>query len=186
MSRWAQWPPNPKTGWSAQLLDRRARFIRPEAQHTGLFRQRLSQITAKALQRGEPLLWTHASLMAEPAFRKLGFTIGKREEVTIGQERFERFEKEPQLSEWTTGSGMDFGASFRFRSVANVQWEGGLHPYLLVHRPANARRSAVLLFRLMQVIVRRVIAEDVRWFTFKVAADGGQGPEADSLHLAGF
>jgi putative acetyltransferase len=74
-------------------------YIRPEAQHTGLFRQLLSQITATAIERGEPLLWTHASLMAEPAFRTLGFTIRKREEVTIGKERLERFEMERRLSE---------------------------------------------------------------------------------------
>ncbi len=73
-------------------------YIRPEAQHTGLFRQMLSRIIAKAVERGEPLLWTHASLMAEPAFRTLGFTVRKREEVMIGQERFERFEMERLLS----------------------------------------------------------------------------------------
>lgn len=72
-------------------------YIRPEAQHTGLFRQLLSRIVERAVEKREPLLWTHASLMAEPAFAKLGFTIRKRERVRIGNQEFDRCEMEKSL-----------------------------------------------------------------------------------------
>jgi putative acetyltransferase len=72
-------------------------YIRPEARHTGLFRQLLSQIVERAIAKGEPLLWTHASLMAEPAFANLGFTIRKRERVHIGDEALDRCEMEKFL-----------------------------------------------------------------------------------------
>lgn len=73
-------------------------YIRPEAQRTGLFRQLLGQIVERAAARGEPRLWTHASLMAEPAFGALGFTITRREVVTIGDQSFDRCEMERRLS----------------------------------------------------------------------------------------
>lgn len=73
-------------------------YIRPEAQHSGLFRQLLSRIVERARARGEPLLWTHASLMAEPAFASLGFTIRRREQVTIGDQVFDRCEMEMRLA----------------------------------------------------------------------------------------
>ena len=73
-------------------------YVRPEAQHTGLFRQLLLRIVERAIADGEPLLWTHASLMAERAFAKLGFTIRKRERVQIGDESFDRCEMEMSLS----------------------------------------------------------------------------------------
>ena len=72
-------------------------YIRPEAQHTGLFRQLLLHIVERALAKREPLLWTHASLMAEPAFESLGFTIRKRERVRIGNQVFDRCEMEKPL-----------------------------------------------------------------------------------------
>jgi putative acetyltransferase len=72
-------------------------YIRPDAQHTGLFRQLLSHIVRRAVAKREPMLWTHASLMAEPAFAKLGFTIRKRERVRIGEQEFERCEMEMPL-----------------------------------------------------------------------------------------
>ena len=58
-------------------------YIRPEAQKSGLFRQLLSRIIGQAVQTGEPRLWTHASLMAEPAFAKLGFKVRQREQVFL-------------------------------------------------------------------------------------------------------
>lgn len=73
-------------------------YIRPEAQHSGLFRQLLSRIAERAIARGEPLLWTHASLMAEPAFAKLGFEVRRREQVTIGEQVFDRCEMEMRLA----------------------------------------------------------------------------------------
>jgi putative acetyltransferase len=73
-------------------------YIRPEAQHSGLFQELLSRIIERALERREPLLWTHASLMAEPAFAKLGFTIRQRERVRIGDRLFDRCEMEMPLA----------------------------------------------------------------------------------------
>ncbi len=73
-------------------------YIRPEAQHTGLFRQLLTRIINRAIEKGEPLLWTHASLMAEPAFEKLGFSVRKRERVHIGDQSFDRCEMEKSLA----------------------------------------------------------------------------------------
>lgn len=72
-------------------------YIRPYAQHSGLFRQLLSRIIERAVAKREPLLWTHASLMAEPAFAKLGFTVRRRERVGIGDQEFDRCEMEKPL-----------------------------------------------------------------------------------------
>jgi putative acetyltransferase len=72
-------------------------YIRPKAQHSGLFRQLLARIAERAAARREPVLWTHASLMAEPAFAKLGFTVRKRERVRIGDQELDRFEMEKPL-----------------------------------------------------------------------------------------
>ena len=77
---------------------RKYRLPRFEAQHSGLFSQLLSRIVERAIAKGEPRLWTHASLMAEPAFEKLGFTLRKRERVTIGGQRFDRCEMEMRLT----------------------------------------------------------------------------------------
>lgn len=71
--------------------------IRPEAQHTGLFRQMLERIQDLGRSKGHETLWVHASLTAQPAFTALGFKINKREEVVIGTERFERFEMQKLL-----------------------------------------------------------------------------------------
>ena len=72
-------------------------YIRPRAQHTGLFRQLLNHVTERAIAKGEHVLWTHASLMAEPAFASLGFAIRKRERVRIGDQDFDRCEMEKSL-----------------------------------------------------------------------------------------
>lgn len=72
-------------------------YIRPEAQHKGLFRRLLERIAERAAEKGEPRLWTHASLMAEPAFAKLGFAVRKRERVLIGGQVLDRCEMEMSL-----------------------------------------------------------------------------------------
>ena len=72
-------------------------YIRPVAQHSGLFRQLFKHIIDRAHLKGEKRLWVHASLMAEPAFSALGFTVTKREHASIGQEQFERCEMEMSL-----------------------------------------------------------------------------------------
>lgn len=65
-------------------------FIRPDAQGTGLFRRLFDMIENKGRAIGEPRLWTHASLMAQPAFAAVGFTIIEHQVVQIGDEHFER------------------------------------------------------------------------------------------------
>jgi putative acetyltransferase len=73
-------------------------YIRPEAQHSGLFRILVARIVERAMARGEPRLWTHASLTAEPAFERLGFEVRRREQVTIGEQSFDRCEMEMRLA----------------------------------------------------------------------------------------
>jgi putative acetyltransferase len=73
-------------------------FIRPAARHTGLFGQLLARIVQRAAAKREPRLWTHASLMAEPAFAAHGFTVRKRERVRIGDEELDRCEMEKLLA----------------------------------------------------------------------------------------
>jgi putative acetyltransferase len=65
-------------------------FIRPEAQGSGLFRRLFIMIEEKACSQNEPRLWTHASLMAEPAFAAVGFVVVERQLVPIGDESLER------------------------------------------------------------------------------------------------
>ncbi len=65
-------------------------FIRPEAQGTGLFRRLFAMIEERALAQNEPRLWTHASLMAEPAFAAVGFAVVERQVVPIGDETLDR------------------------------------------------------------------------------------------------
>ena len=72
-------------------------YIRPEALHSGLFRQLLARIVARAIAERAPRLWTHASLMAEPAFASLGFVIQERQQVPIGRELLARCVMERRL-----------------------------------------------------------------------------------------
>jgi putative acetyltransferase len=70
-------------------------YIRPDAQGSGLFRRLFAMIEDKArevlsVSKGEPRLWTHASLMAQPAFAAVGFTAVEREVVQIGDESLKR------------------------------------------------------------------------------------------------
>lgn len=69
-------------------------FIRPDAQGNGLFRRLFAMIEDKARSQNEPRLWTHASLMAQPAFAAVGFTVVEHEVVQIGDQRFERAKME--------------------------------------------------------------------------------------------
>jgi putative acetyltransferase len=74
-------------------------FIRPEAQGTGLFRRLFAMIEAKARSQNERRLWTHASLMAEPAFAAVGFVVVERQVIQIGDQSFERARMEKLLGE---------------------------------------------------------------------------------------
>ena len=72
-------------------------YIRPHAQHSGLFRQMYQRIEERALARGDLLLWVHASLMAQPAFAAVGFTTRHSKWFEIGTEQLQRFEMEKRL-----------------------------------------------------------------------------------------
>ena len=65
-------------------------YIRPQAQGTGLFRRLFAMIEDKALSQNEPRLWTHASLMAQPAFAAVGLTVTEHQVVQIGDQHFKR------------------------------------------------------------------------------------------------
>ena len=65
-------------------------YIRPHAQGTGLFRRLFAMIERKAEDAGAKLVWTHASLMAQPAFSSMGFSIRSNEEVELNGQSFKR------------------------------------------------------------------------------------------------
>jgi putative acetyltransferase len=69
-------------------------YIRPSARGTGLFRLLLDRIEDHSLGRGDERLWVHASLMAQPAFTAMGFTVVERQTVDIGGQSLERAEME--------------------------------------------------------------------------------------------
>lgn len=56
-------------------------YIRPTAQGTGLFRRLFEAILRHAHAHGETMLSTHASLMAQPAFAAMGFSVDYHESV---------------------------------------------------------------------------------------------------------
>lgn len=58
-------------------------YIRPSAQGTGLFRRLYQRVETLARTAGETELSTHASLMAQPAFAAMGFTVAVHETVEI-------------------------------------------------------------------------------------------------------
>jgi putative acetyltransferase len=72
-------------------------FIRPDAQGTGLFRRLFAMIEDKARSQNELRLWTHASLMAEPAFAAVGFTVIEYQVVPIGDQHLNRAMMEKRL-----------------------------------------------------------------------------------------
>ena len=78
-------------------------YIRPQAQHSGLFRQMFERIEDRARARGDRLLWVHASLVAQPAFAAVGFTTKHSELFEIGNEQLRRFEMEKRLPEPASG-----------------------------------------------------------------------------------
>lgn len=71
-------------------------YIRPEHQGQGLFRRLYAEIEILARKRGKRI-WVHASLMAKPAFARMGFEITQKEDVALGVEMFERFEMQKRL-----------------------------------------------------------------------------------------
>jgi len=72
-------------------------YIRPAAQGTGLFRRLYDAVERRAVDEDQDRLWVHASLVAEPAFSAMGFSVVKKEVVEISGQSFERFEMEKPL-----------------------------------------------------------------------------------------
>lgn len=73
-------------------------YILPQHRGAGLFRRLYEKIEARGTALGHSRIWVHASLMAAPAFERMGFTATKREEVMLGEETLERFEMEKTLT----------------------------------------------------------------------------------------
>ena len=73
-------------------------FIRPEAQGTGVFRALFNMVEARARAVNEPRLWVHASLMVQPAFAAVCFSVTEHQVVQIGDQDFTRALMEMPLS----------------------------------------------------------------------------------------
>ena len=73
-------------------------FILPEHQGTGVFRRLHDRVEQWARQQGEARLWTHASLMAQPAFRARGFFVIHHETVERNGESLTRAKMEKTLT----------------------------------------------------------------------------------------
>ena len=72
-------------------------FIRPDAQGSGLFRRLFELVEARARAANETRLWVHASLMAQPAFAAVGFSVVEYQIVQIGDQLFQRAMMEKPL-----------------------------------------------------------------------------------------
>lgn len=73
-------------------------FIVPEARGKGAFRHMLEIIEQYALDIRLQRLWTHASLMAEPAFQAQGFSVIQHEMVDCADQKLPRAEMEKHLT----------------------------------------------------------------------------------------
>lgn len=73
-------------------------FVRPAFQGQGIFRKLHESVQSLAVNNGFDRIWTHASLMARPAFAAVGFQVLKQESVEIRDQSFERFEMEKRLT----------------------------------------------------------------------------------------
>lgn len=73
-------------------------FIRPDAQGSGLFRALFAMVETRARANAELRLWVHASLMAEPAFAAVGFSVVEHQVVQIADQDFKRAWMEKPLS----------------------------------------------------------------------------------------
>jgi putative acetyltransferase len=73
-------------------------YILPGARGRGLFRALCDAIETEARARGALRLATHASLMAEPAFRAMGFAVMHRETVDLGGQSLARARMEKELT----------------------------------------------------------------------------------------
>jgi putative acetyltransferase len=67
-------------------------------QATGLFRALFDMVETHARAANERRLWVHASLMAQPAFAAVGFSVTEHQVVQIGDQDFKRALMEKPLS----------------------------------------------------------------------------------------
>lgn len=65
-------------------------YIRPSAQGSGLFRRLFAEVIKRAEMSGETELSTHASLMAQPAFAAMGFSVDVHETVEVDGQKLAR------------------------------------------------------------------------------------------------
>ncbi|MEM7327141.1 MAG: GNAT family N-acetyltransferase [Pseudomonadota bacterium] len=72
-------------------------YIRPGAQGRGLFRRLFTAILDVAHAQGETALSTHASLMAQPAFAAMGFSIDHHETVAVDGQSLPRAQMSKKL-----------------------------------------------------------------------------------------
>lgn len=73
-------------------------YILAPVRGQGLFRKLYEKIEAAANAQKKTHVFTHASLMAAPAFAKMGFDYLEKEEVEIGGEMLPRFHMRKGLS----------------------------------------------------------------------------------------
>jgi putative acetyltransferase len=73
-------------------------FILPRSRRRGAFRHMYEIIEHQARQDGLERLRTHASLMAEPAFRAVGFSVTQQENVQRSGQTLARVEMEKILT----------------------------------------------------------------------------------------
>jgi len=72
-------------------------YIRPSVQRSGMFRRLYDKIEYQALDTHTDRLWTHASLMARPAFSAMGFIVTNNQNVELNGQTFNRFKMEKIL-----------------------------------------------------------------------------------------
>ncbi|MEM6471841.1 MAG: GNAT family N-acetyltransferase, partial [Planctomycetota bacterium] len=67
-------------------------FVRPQSQRKGILRSLYEELENITVRSGLVRLSVHASLMAEPAFTRMGFMIVGEETVEVGGQTLSRFE----------------------------------------------------------------------------------------------
>lgn len=72
-------------------------YIRPDFQKKGLFRRLFVEVEKQGRLSNAEKLWTHASLMARPAFAAMGFDICEPEIVERSGEKLKRFKMQKTL-----------------------------------------------------------------------------------------
>jgi putative acetyltransferase len=72
-------------------------FVRGAAQGRGLLRQLCAPLLQAARSAGHARIWTHASLMAQPAFLALGFHVIRHESLPRAGQWLDRAEMEKPL-----------------------------------------------------------------------------------------